>query len=187
MEDGGGQKTLDDITRHVSYEIKLPKSVGWFAARNCLKFSLHRECVWWRNCFDFENGMVGPEDLDDISRRHKLSYEIKLPKLSVVAASELVLFFLHRECVWWRNATDFFQKMGDGGGQKTLDDISRRHKLSNEIKNCRSVVAASELSQVFLHRECGGEMLPLIFSEMRMVNRRPLMRLLSRRHKFYMK
>ncbi|GBN99564.1 hypothetical protein AVEN_263104-1 [Araneus ventricosus] len=92
----------------------------------------------------------GQTTLDDISRRHKLSYEIKIVEIDLVVGAGEFLQGLpidneQRRSVFF----DFVRKWRREGGQTTIYDISRRHSLSNE-KNVKigQVIGADELSEV---------------------------------------
>ncbi|GBN67504.1 hypothetical protein AVEN_52182-1 [Araneus ventricosus] len=84
-------------------------------------------------------GDGGKATLDDISRRHKLSYEIKIVEIRrFVVASELSKCFFPSRMFGGELFFRFHSKMDDGEGHMILDDISRRHNLSYEIKNYRN-------------------------------------------------
>ncbi|GBM47266.1 hypothetical protein AVEN_248768-1 [Araneus ventricosus] len=77
----------------------MSKSIGWLLLSNCPKVFPHRECTLGKS-FRFRlkmGGGGGQATLDDIFRRHKLSYETKIVKFGrVVEAGGL-----GEECFLW--------------------------------------------------------------------------------------
>ncbi|GBN16474.1 hypothetical protein AVEN_12149-1 [Araneus ventricosus] len=99
-------------------------------------------------------GGVGQATLDDISRRHKLSYEIKMIEIGLlVGAGGFLQGFSPLRMYNGEVFFPFRSKMQGGVGQATLDDISKRHKLSYEIKMIEIglVVGAVGFVQGFPH------------------------------------
>ncbi|GBM05727.1 hypothetical protein AVEN_55822-1 [Araneus ventricosus] len=88
--------------------------------------------------------------LDDISRRHNLSNK-KIAEIRRVVGAGGILQGLPIDSLQRRSLFSISFENGGWGGQATLDDISRLHKLSYEIKGIeiRRVVRAGELSEGF--------------------------------------
>ncbi|GBN14591.1 hypothetical protein AVEN_25804-1 [Araneus ventricosus] len=80
-------------------------------------------------------GWWGQGIIDGISRGHKLLYEIKIVEIApVVGSGELSEGFFPMENVEWRYSFSISLENGAWCWEETLGDISRRHKLSYEIK-----------------------------------------------------
>ncbi|GBL96415.1 hypothetical protein AVEN_43729-1 [Araneus ventricosus] len=108
--------------------------------------------VFFRFHSKIEGVGVGQATLDDISRRHKLPYEITIVEIRRVVAAGGFLQCLPIDK--YRGEVFFFlsrSKMVGGVGKETLDNISKHHNLSYEIKivEIGLVVGAEELIEGF--------------------------------------
>ncbi|GBM47102.1 hypothetical protein AVEN_239051-1 [Araneus ventricosus] len=81
-------------------------------------------------------GGRGQATLDDMYRRHKLSYKIKIVEICLVVGAGEFLQSLPIDNEQMRSFFRFRSKM-EKGRQTTFDDISRRHNFSNGRK-CRN-------------------------------------------------
>ncbi|GBN26365.1 hypothetical protein AVEN_204160-1 [Araneus ventricosus] len=118
MENSGWQASIDDISRHhkLQYKIK-PVEIGPVIWDPVMVFSASN--VQWSNAFSIslENGGRGRRAIiDGISRRHKLSYEIKTVEIDPVVGvgEQSEGFFSPYENVWRSNSV-FPIYLGNGG------------------------------------------------------------------------
>ncbi|GBL73253.1 hypothetical protein AVEN_159304-1 [Araneus ventricosus] len=77
----------------------------------------------------------GQKNIEDIFKRHKLPYDTKIVEIGLVdVAEKLSACFPQSRTHCGVVAFRFLSKMDGGGGQVTIDDISRHHKLPFELK-----------------------------------------------------
>ncbi|GBN14782.1 hypothetical protein AVEN_206980-1 [Araneus ventricosus] len=111
----------------------------------------------------------GQATLDTISRRHKLSYEIKFVEIGKVVGTGDCQGF-PEETMYSREVfLRFLSKVEGDGCKATFDDILRLHRLSYKIKivEIGPVVGAGGLCQVFPEETMySGEVFLLFRSEM---------------------
>ncbi|GBO14812.1 hypothetical protein AVEN_29537-1 [Araneus ventricosus] len=90
------------------------------------------EDVQWSSVCSISLGSGGQATIDSIFKSHNLTYEIKIVKIGlIVGAGGCLMVFLPIEDVQWSSVCRFARGRE---GQATIDGISRRHKLSYEIK-----------------------------------------------------